>query len=150
MRRKLSCSIPGRSEMPPYDLHRRVHWPMHRLHLPNQSQSRPFWLQARHLESGLWVLVGQESASVDRDICGTSAKQLGSVIRFIVSMWRTMSHTCCTPCIVDGHVRPLLKSSPARERRSIGATFLFCRSEPGKAARSGRRRRILTHRRHSS
>ena len=149
MRRKFSCSILGRSERPPYDLHRHGHWLTHRPHLPSQSQSRPFWLQARHLESSPWVLVGQESASVDRDIYGTSVKQLGSVIHSIGSMWRTMSHTCCTPGIVVGHARPLLKSSPARERRSIGATFLFCRSEPGKAARNGRRR-ILTHRMHSS
>jgi hypothetical protein len=85
MRRRLSCSILGRPERPPYDLHRRGHWPTHRPHLPSQSQSHPFWLQARHLESSLWVPVGRKSASVDRDIYGTSVKQLGSVIRFIVS-----------------------------------------------------------------
>jgi hypothetical protein len=138
MRRTLSCSTLGRSERPPYELHRRGYWPVHLPHLPNQSPYRPIWLQAGHLDSGLWVLpVGQHSASVGRYICGTSVMQLGSVTHFIGSMWRTMSHTCWTPCVVVGHERPLLKSSPARERRSIGATFLFHRSEPGTREKAG-------------
>jgi hypothetical protein len=148
MRRRLSYSILGRSERPPYDLHRRGYWPMHRPHLPSQSRNRPIWLQA-HLESSPWVPAGQQFASVGRYIYGTGVRQLGSVIQIIGSKWRTMSHTCCTPCAVVGHVRPLLKSSPARERRSIGATYLLCRSELGKAAHNGRGR-ILTHRRQSS
>src|SRR6266481_8861970 len=121
---------------------------MHLPHLPGPSPSHPIWFQARHLESSLWEPVGQSSASVDRDIYGTRVKQLGPVVHFIGSTWRTMSHTCCTPCIAVGHLRPLLKSSEARARRSIGATFLFRRSEPRKAARNGRRR-MLTDRRHS-
>ena len=81
MRRTLSCSILGRSESPPYGLHHRGYWPI-LLHLPSQSQSRPIWLQARPLESSLWVPVGQNFASVDRYIYGTSVKQLESEIHF--------------------------------------------------------------------
>jgi hypothetical protein len=79
MKRRLSCSILGRSESPPYGLHRRGHRPRHLPHHPSQNQSRPIWpqAQARHLESGLWVPAGQSSASVDRYINGTSVKQLG-------------------------------------------------------------------------
>jgi hypothetical protein len=106
MRKIFSYSILDHSERPPYDLHRRGHRPMHRPHLPIQSQNRQFWLQAqlqaRLQESNLWVPVGYESASVDRYIYGTSVKRLGSVLHQVYVAYNVphVLHALCSrwPC----------------------------------------------------